>query len=158
MSTEYNNLQRFRPFVEGRGGRGMNEITIEGGETSTGGETRGRDRKVLGYLFRVHRAFRPFPSIAVFHHPSRHFRTRVSLLAAKEKSRERERERRKHTRLVWARCTRGDASLRFRDTLRNRYCTSYTIYKYFYTFASRTLTVALAVRRGLRNCVDYSLT
>lgn len=131
----------------------MNEITIGGGETSTGGETRGRDREVLGYLFRVHRAFRPFPSIAVFHHPSRHFRTRVSLLAAKEKSRERERET---TRVS---CGRDAlASLRFRDTLRNRYCTPYRIYKYFYTFASRTLTVALAVRRGLRNCVDYSLT
>lgn len=85
----------------------MNEITIGGGETSTGGETRGRDRKVLGYLFRVHRAFRPFPSIAVFHHPSRHFRTRVSLLAAKEKSREREREIGESTRVSCGRDALG---------------------------------------------------
>lgn len=133
----------------------MNEITIGGGETSTGGETRGRSRG-SGLFVSSASSVPPIPEHRRLPPPLSPFpNPRFSPRRQREITRERERD---DTRLVWARCTRGDASLRFRDTLRNRYCTPYTIYKYFYTFASRTLTVALAVRRGLRNCVDYSLT
>lgn len=107
MSTEYNNLQRFRPFV-GRVGRAAStgdERDHEGGETSTKGRSR-RSRLFVSSAS-AHRASPSSTTISVLPllsfspFPKPRFSPRRGCCGRqRETTRERERERRNHTRRV----------------------------------------------------------
>lgn len=107
----------------------------------------------------------PFlPSPALLPFPTARFSPFFAtvIAATKEKPREREREREnegtKSRAYARASFSRGRDALRVTRPWDCEIRLELYTMKYFYTFASRILTVALAVRRGLRNCIDYSLT